>query len=131
MGNMLWMILIFVDSTALYGYSINLNGDIIVPLILQFLVAYTQASIFNINQTLVADLYPEASASASALNNLVRRLIGAAGVAAIQPMIDAIGSGPLSVIPGGYHSLNELAVDFGMVQGRRMEASSEGAISRC
>ena len=93
MGNMWWMVLIFVVSTGFYGYSLKLNDDIVVPLILQFLIAYTQASIFNINQTLIVDLYPEASASASAINNLVRCLIGAGGVAVIQPMIDAIGAG--------------------------------------
>ena len=101
MGNMWWMVVIFVVSTALYGYSLKLNDDIVVPLILQFLIAYTQASIFNINQTLVVDLYPEASASASALNNLVRCLIGAGGVAIVQPMIDAIGVGPTFVILAG------------------------------
>jgi predicted MFS family arabinose efflux permease len=97
MGNMWWMVLMFVVSTGLYGYSLRLN-DIVVPLALQFLIAYAQASIFNINQTLIVDLYPEASASASAINNLVRCLLGAGGVAIIQPMINAVGAGPSFVI---------------------------------
>ena len=101
MGSMWWMVLIFVAATALYGYSFKLNDDIVVPLILQFLIAYTQASIFNINQTLIVDLYPEAAASASAINNLVRCLLGAGGVAVIQPMIDAIGAGTSFVILAG------------------------------
>lgn len=108
MGNMWWMVLIFVVATGLYGYSLKLNDDIVVPLILQFLIAYTQASIFNINQTLIVDLYPEASASASAINNLVRCLLGAGGVAVIQPMVDAIGAGPSFVILAGITGLVSL-----------------------
>lgn len=42
------------------------------------------------NSALVIDLYPGASASATAVNNLMRCLIGAAGVAAVQPIIDAL-----------------------------------------
>lgn len=108
MRNMWWMVLIFVVSTGIYGYSLRLTDDIVAPLILQFLIAYTQASIFNINQTLIGDLYPEVSASASAINNLVRCLIGAGDVTVIQPMIDAIGAGPSFVIPAGIAGLVSL-----------------------
>ncbi|KAK3948001.1 major facilitator superfamily domain-containing protein [Pseudoneurospora amorphoporcata] len=52
-----------------------------------------QTGLFNLNSTLMVDLYPGASASASAVNNLVRCLIGAVGVAVVQYIIDAIGAG--------------------------------------
>ncbi|KAK3397523.1 major facilitator superfamily domain-containing protein [Sordaria brevicollis] len=52
-----------------------------------------QMGLFNLNSTLMVDLYPGASASASAVNNLVRCLIGAVGVALVQFIVDAIGAG--------------------------------------
>ncbi|KFY12459.1 hypothetical protein V492_03864 [Pseudogymnoascus sp. VKM F-4246] len=97
MRSIWWMVLIFIISTALYGFSLNFNV-IAVPLILQFLISYTANSIFALNSTLVVDLFPRASASATAVNNLVRCLMGAGGVAVVQLMVDGIASGPTFAI---------------------------------
>ncbi|OBT58609.1 hypothetical protein VE04_01702 [Pseudogymnoascus sp. 24MN13] len=83
MRSIWWMVLIFIISTALYGFSLNFNV-IAVPLILQFLISYTANSIFALNSTLVVDLFPQASASAAAVNNLL--------------MVDSIASGPTFAI---------------------------------
>ncbi|GFG10725.1 probable transporter AQR1 [Aspergillus udagawae] len=60
------------------------------PLILQFLVAFSAMALFTINSTLLIDCFPERPASATALNNMCRCLLGAAGVSVIQPLIDAV-----------------------------------------
>ena len=44
--------------------------------------------------TLLVDLYPAKAAMATAANNLGRCLVGAGGVALINPMIGAMGVGP-------------------------------------
>jgi hypothetical protein len=77
-----------IVCTAVYGVS--LQTHLAVPVILQYILAYCATAIFTINSALVIDLYPGASASATAVNNLMRCLVGAAGVAAIQPIIDAL-----------------------------------------
>jgi MFS family permease len=100
MRNIWWIILIFVMTTALYGYSLGLNM-LPVPLILQFFIAYSATAVFSLNSALVIDLYPGASASATAVNNLMRCSIGAAGVAGIQPMIDSISVGPSFLLLAG------------------------------
>lgn len=100
MRSMWWMVIIFVISTALYGFSLNLN-IIALPIILQFAISYTANSIFALNSTLVVDLFPNASASATAVNNLVRCLMGAGGVAVVQLMVDAVASGPTFAIWAG------------------------------
>jgi MFS family permease len=87
-----WIVLIFVITTALYGFSLSLK-QLALPLILQFFIAYTATAVFSFNSALVIDLYPGASASATAVNNLMRCFVGAAGVAVIQLIIDAIGAG--------------------------------------
>lgn len=88
MRNTWWITTLFVICTAAYGFS--LDTHLAVPVILQFLIAYCSTAIFTINSALVIDLYPGASASATAVNNLMRCEIGAAGVAAIQPIIDEL-----------------------------------------
>ncbi|KAJ5958883.1 uncharacterized protein N7479_006033 [Penicillium vulpinum] len=88
MRNTWWITAIFIVCVAVYGVS--LRTHLAVPIILQFIIAYGSTAIFTINSALVIDLYPGASASATAVNNLMRCLIGAAGVAAVQPIIDAL-----------------------------------------
>ncbi|GMG04758.1 unnamed protein product [Aspergillus oryzae] len=89
MRNTWWITVIFIVCVAVYGVS--LRTHLAVPIILQYIIAYCSTGIFTINSALVIDLYPGASASATAVNNLMRCLIGAAGVAAVQPIIDALG----------------------------------------
>lgn len=109
-----WIVAIFIITTSAYGWT--LKTSLAMPLILQFFstflppslslfdynnnmintkstVAYTATAVFNINSALVIDLFPGKAASATAVNNLARCLVGAAGVAGIEPMITALGSG--------------------------------------
>lgn len=84
-----WMIIVpFVAATAAFGWS--LKTHLAVPIILQFITAFCATGIFTVNSALVVDLYPGASASATATNNLMRCSLGAAGVAVAQPIIDAL-----------------------------------------
>ncbi|KAK2590250.1 hypothetical protein QQS21_012066 [Conoideocrella luteorostrata] len=89
--------LCFVISTALYGPSFELNdlnryfaANLVASLGLQFMIAFTATAIFSINSTLMVDYFPDGAASATATNNLVRCLVGAAGVSVIQPLIQAV-----------------------------------------
>lgn len=95
-----WMLATFILATTLYGFSLRLN-IIALPLVLQFAISYTANSIFALNSTLVVDLFPRVSASATAVNNLVRCLVGAGGVAVVQVVIDAIGAGPAFALWAG------------------------------
>lgn len=86
-----------IFSLALYGPSFEFNdlhryfeANLAAPLTLQFLIAFSATAIFNINSTLLIDCFTERPASATALNNLCRCLLGAAGVSAIQPLISAV-----------------------------------------
>ncbi|ESZ94697.1 hypothetical protein SBOR_4948 [Sclerotinia borealis F-4128] len=100
MRNIWWIVLIFVITTALYGYSLNLE-IMALPLVLQFFIAYTATAVFSLNSALIIDLYPGKSASATAVNNLIRCLLGAAGVAVVQLIIDVLGSGVTFIMFAG------------------------------
>ncbi|GLA29855.1 hypothetical protein CBS76997_7412 [Aspergillus niger] len=88
MRNTWWVIAIFIVTVALYGVS--LRTHLAVPIILQYFIAFCSTGLFTINSALVIDLYPGASASATAVNNLMRCLLGAGGVAIVQPILDAL-----------------------------------------
>ncbi|KIV99861.1 uncharacterized protein PV09_08529 [Verruconis gallopava] len=79
---------IFSISTAIYGFSVE--WIIFIPLTFQFLTAFTATAIFNINSTLMIDLYPAKPASATAINNLVRCTLGGIGVGLVDISISAI-----------------------------------------
>lgn len=87
--NIWWIILLFITSTAVYGPSLSYH--LAFPLVLQFFIAYTATAVFSINSALVIDLYPGKSASATAVNNLVRCSVGAVGVAVVQVMVEGMG----------------------------------------
>jgi MFS family permease len=89
--------IVLMISLALYGPSFEFNDlrkhfgpNLAAPLILQFLIAFSATAIFNINSTVLIDCFPERPASATALNNLCRCLLGAAGVSVIQPLIGSL-----------------------------------------
>jgi len=96
-----YLVSIFVAAVAGYGFSITSSvllshgkgTGLAIPLVLQFIIAFTATGVFTQNSALVVDLYPGASASATAVNNLVRCSVGAVGVAVVQFVVDAIGAG--------------------------------------
>lgn len=57
----------------------------------------------------MVDLYPGKAASATAVNNLARCSVGAAGVALIEPLLSAVGDGPaFSILAGVAVALSPL-----------------------
>lgn len=89
---------VFAVATAAYGASVlpaehapvvARPGWIAVPLLLQFVIAAASNAVFAINTALVADLCPGKGAGATAINNLVRCGMGAAGVAGVDALVAA------------------------------------------
>jgi len=95
-----YLILVFVFSVAGYGFAVSSplplltrKAGMALPLVLQFFIAFTATAVFTQNSALVVDLFPGASASATAVNNLIRCSLGAVGVAVVQFAVDAVGAG--------------------------------------
>lgn len=87
--------LIFVGTGALigYGWALERQVGVAVPLVLSFFIGLCVTWPFQILNLLIVDSYPGAPATATAANNLVRCLSGAAATASIEPIIRAIGRG--------------------------------------
>lgn len=95
-----YIIAAFIAFTIGYGFS--LRTHIAAPLVLQCIMGATSAAVLNINTTYMTDLFPGRSASAVALQNLVRCLMGAGGVAAVDPLVDRIGPGFTFLVAVGF-----------------------------
>lgn len=76
-----------------YGWAMQAETNLAVPLIMMFLSGFAFTCSFNIMSVLLVDLYPLSPATATAANNLVRCLMGAGSTGTIIYMIDAMGRG--------------------------------------
>ncbi|KAI8946727.1 chloramphenicol resistance protein [Xylaria longipes] len=87
--------LIFIGSGACigFGWALERQVSVAVPLVLSFFIGLCVTWPFQIINLLIVDSYPGAPATATAANNLVRCLTGAAATAAIEPIIRGIGRG--------------------------------------
>jgi len=88
-------------SVVAYGWSLAASAPLCVPLIIQFLIGYTVAGIFNLCSTLMVDWHPKNPVTASAAAGITRCLIAAGGVAVIELLIDAAGPGWGFLVLGG------------------------------
>ncbi|KAK8135275.1 major facilitator superfamily transporter [Apiospora sp. TS-2023a] len=96
-----WVTAVFVASLGLYGLAMDAKrlpwklasrpGWIAVPLLLQFLIAASSNGIITIYQTLISDLCPGQGAGSTAISSLVSRLLNAAGVSFVEPLLEAWG----------------------------------------
>ncbi|GAA6014137.1 hypothetical protein JCM10207_006109 [Rhodosporidiobolus poonsookiae] len=80
-------------STIIYGWTVDKRVHLSVPLICQFFVGFASMTQFTSISTLLVDLFPGRSASATAANNLARCLLGAGATAVIDPIISRMGAG--------------------------------------
>ena len=82
-----------IVAVLCYGWALEKNPPLAVPLILQFVMGICLNGSFSVLSTLLIDLYPMSPATATAANNLVRCFMGAAGTAVIIQMINGMGRG--------------------------------------
>lgn len=82
-----------VGSLIAYGWTLQVEASVAAPLVLLFLIGMLIPSSFNVLSTLIVDLYPQSPATATAANNLVRCLVGAAATAVIEIIIRGVGRG--------------------------------------
>lgn len=90
-----------VVMLVLYGWMLQIEAHLSVPLILLFLIGFFVNGAFNAMSTMLIDLYPARPATATAANNLVRCWMGAGGTAVVILIVDALGRGWAFTLVGG------------------------------
>jgi len=76
-----------------YGFMMSHHVHISGPVIMLFLFGYLFIAATQAINVLLIDIYPTRAAAATAANNVIRCLLGAAASAAIVPMTEAVGNG--------------------------------------
>ncbi|KAH8835473.1 MFS general substrate transporter [Flagelloscypha sp. PMI_526] len=99
------MLVVLIGATLGFGWSLQKEANLAVPLILLLIIGFTSISFMTITATVLIDLAPEHSGSITACNNIVRCALGAACVAAIDPMFKSMGVGFAYVVLGGLCAL--------------------------
>lgn len=90
---MIYLIPLSTLPLVAYGWVLEYRLHPSIPLILQFVIGGAITIIFNACGTLVVDLHSLRPSTAQAAVNLVRCALAAGGLAALQPLIDAVGAG--------------------------------------
>lgn len=76
-----------------YGWMLDHKVSLAGPIIMLFILGYCLIAGSQGLMALMIDIYPGRPATATAANNVVRCLLGAAATAAIGPMSNALGNG--------------------------------------
>ena len=90
----IWPLLICgIGAMVGYGWVLQYQLHFAAPLVFQFLIGLCLVGAYDVTGVMLVDLYPDNPATATAANNLVRCLLGAAGTGLINQMIDGMGRG--------------------------------------
>ena len=77
-----------------YGWIMNMeHPPLPAALVLLFLNTVSLSGSFQCLNVLIIDCYPDSPSAATAANNLIRCLLGAGGVALVEPLLNSIGRG--------------------------------------
>ena len=87
------MLAVGVAALIAYGWTLEVETSVAAPLVLTFIVGIFVPTSFNVLNTLIVDLNPNAPATATAANNLCRCLMGATATAVVEYMIQGMGRG--------------------------------------
>lgn len=104
--HLFWTSPILIISLSGYGFTLfypaacERPGWILLPLFLQFLIAFTAHAICTITQTLVVDLWHQSDHACLAANDLAQFSLAALGVGFVQLMLDGFGTWCAFVILG-------------------------------
>ncbi|KAB5528099.1 major facilitator superfamily transporter [Coniochaeta sp. 2T2.1] len=76
-----------------YGWVVEKKTHPALPLVLQFGLGCGVTVLHQVYSALLVDVFPDTPGTAGASNNICRCAVAAAGVAVLQPLVDAVGRG--------------------------------------
>lgn len=87
--------LLMISTATLlgYGWAVSKDAHVSVPLVLQFIQGFWGTCFYITYNTLLVDVFPESPSTAAAAASITRCAMAAAGIAVLQPLLDAAGRG--------------------------------------
>ncbi|KAI3336270.1 MFS general substrate transporter [Xylariaceae sp. AK1471] len=92
-----------VVIVAVWGWAFEQRTSVAVPIVLIFFLGFGISGAASVFNTLITDIRPEKAGAASASNNILKFLLGAAASAAIQPLISAVDPGAAFTIIAAFY----------------------------
>jgi multidrug resistance protein len=87
-------LLVWSTATMIaYGWVVHKHANVTILLVLQFMQGFWGTCFYTIYNTLLVDIFPQSPSTAAAAASIVRCSMAAAGVAVLQPLLDAVGRG--------------------------------------
>lgn len=90
MRSLPYTFLALIGALIAYGWFLQYGIHLAAPVICQFLIGAASTTVFGITSTMMVDMYPQNPASATAVINLMRCLMGAGGVALIDRILTSL-----------------------------------------
>ncbi|KAI1307433.1 major facilitator superfamily domain-containing protein [Xylaria venustula] len=88
-----WMLTISTATMVGYGWAVYYEAHFAIALVLQFLQGFWGTYFYTTYSTLLVDSFPQSPSTAAATTSITRTAMAAAGVAILQPLLDAAGKG--------------------------------------
>lgn len=105
-------------AVLVFGWTIDKRVHYIVPILMTFFISWASVTFINTTSTLLVDLFPDDSASATAVVNLTRCLLCACGLAAVDRMIAAMSPGGAFTFMGALSLASMVLIFFELRIGR-------------
>ena len=109
-----YLVVICTALLAGYGWALEYKTHVSVPLALQFLLGFVTTCTVQTFNTLLVDIFPSTPSTAAASGNLTRCAMSAGGIAAMQPLLDRLGSGWFFTMLGLFSGITGVVVTFGI-----------------
>ena len=104
--------LISCASYVVFGWCIQYKVNIAPALVFSFIFSFCAVTVMSAVMTLLVDLFPNQSSAGISCVNLMRCLLGAAGVGALQSMVDAMGEGGCYTLMAGFSLIGTIILYF-------------------
>lgn len=88
-----WMLAVSTATMLGYGWAVHTGAHFAIALVLQFLQGFWGTYFYTTYSTLLVDSFPQSPSTAAATTSITRTAMAAAGVAILQPLLDAAGTG--------------------------------------
>ncbi|ANB14805.1 Qdr2p [Sugiyamaella lignohabitans] len=113
--------IILCGSCIIYGWTIQKHVHYIVPILSTFLTSSSATYVINTSSTLLVDLFPNESASSTAVVNLTRCLLCAVGLAVVDKMIRSLGAGGAFTLMSGICILSMALIQIEINHGQKID----------
>ena len=100
-----YLLATYICALTGYGWSVQANAHMCVPLILQFILAALCTYFQQTFNALLVDIFPASPSTAAASSNITRCALSAIAVAILEPLVSVMGRGwfftLLTILSGG------------------------------